>query len=81
MRYGAYGDGAKPILRWLEKTNYEQADFARYQSELGLDHNSLVAEPQFANPAARDYRLNPGSPGSALATDGGPVGARWPAPQ
>ena len=28
------------------------------------------------NPAARDYRLKPGSPGSTLATDGGPVGAR-----
>lgn len=71
-----YWSPDKPIMRWQEKTNYEQADFARYQSELGLDAGSLVAEPQFMKPAARDYRLKPGSPGSTLATDGGPVGAR-----
>jgi hypothetical protein len=72
-----YWSPDKPIMRWMEKTNYEQSDFARYQSELGMDQASLVGEPQFVNPAARDYRLKPGSPGSTLATDGGPVGARW----
>ncbi len=72
-----YWSPDKPIMRWMEKTNYEQSDFVRYQSELGMDQASLVGEPQFVNPAARDYRLKPGSPGSTLATDGGPVGARW----
>jgi len=76
MHNNLYWSPDKPIMRWKEKTDYEQSDFARYQSELGLDANSLVAEPQFMDPAARDYRLKPGSPGSTLATDGGPVGAR-----
>jgi len=66
----------KPVLRWLIHTYYAPADFARYQSELGLDTGSVLAEPQFADPAAHDYRLKPESPGAKLATDGGPVGAR-----
>jgi hypothetical protein len=72
-----YWSPDKPILRWLSKNYYAASDFARYQAELALDTHSLVAEPQFVDPAARDYRLKPGSPGLTLATDGGPVGARW----
>lgn len=76
MRNNLYWSPDKPVMRWLEKADFAASDFARYQLELGLDTGSLVAEPQFVDPAARDYRLKPGSPGSALATDGGPVGAR-----
>ena len=77
MQNNLYHQPGKPILRWLVTNYYAAGDFGRYQKELGLDGNSLVAEPQFVDPAARDYRLKPGSPGSSLATDGGPVGARW----
>jgi hypothetical protein len=76
MQNNLYWSPDKPIIRWQEKTEYPQSAFARYQADLGLDAGSLVAEPQFVDPAARDYRLKPGSPGTALATDGGPVGAR-----
>ena len=71
-----YWQTEKPILRWLIKNFYTAADFARYQSELGMDAGSLCAAPQFVNPAEHDYRLKPGTPGTTLATDGGPVGAR-----
>ena len=46
------------------------------RNELGMDAGSLCAAPQFVNPAERDYRLKPGTTGTTLATDGGPVGAR-----
>ena len=52
------------------------AEFRRYQEATGLDAHSLYATPRFVNPELRDYRLVPGSPGSSLASDGGPVGAR-----
>jgi hypothetical protein len=77
MRNNLYHQPEKPFLRWLSTNHFAAADFARYRAELGLDQGSLVAEPQFVDPAARDYRLKPGSPGTSLATDGGPVGARW----
>ena len=77
MQNNLYYQSEKPILRWLVKNYFAADEFARYQNELGLDKNSLVAAPQFIDAAARDYRLKPGSPGTSLATDGGPVGARW----
>lgn len=78
MHNNLYWTGGKPVIRWLSKNYFGPDEFARYQSELGLDSDSVMAEPQFVNPAARDYRLKPGTPGTTLATDGGPVGARWP---
>ena len=66
----------KPLSRWIIKTYYKPADFARYLTEVGMDKDSMMAEPLFVNPAARDYRLKPNSPGATLATDHGPVGAR-----
>ena len=77
LQNNLYWSPDKPVMRWIEKTDYAAADFARYQAELGLDTNSLVAEPQFVNPAAHDYRLKPESPGTKASTDGGAVGARW----
>ena len=70
----------KPLVRWLSKNYFGPAEFSRYQSELGMDAGSVIAEPQFVNPAAHDYRLKPESPGARLASDGGPVGACCPSP-
>ena len=52
------------------------AEFKRYQDEFKLDADSVYGEPRFVDEAKRDYRLKPGSFGSDLATDGGPLGAR-----
>lgn len=76
MHNNLFFQSEKPVIRWLIKTYYKPADFARYQTEVGMDKDSLMAEPLFVNPAARDYRLKPNSPGATLATDHGPVGAR-----
>lgn len=77
MHNNLYHQAGEPIFRWLGKTYFAADEFARYQRELGMDANSLFAAPQFVDPTARDYRLKPGTPGTALATDGGPVGARF----
>ena len=50
--------------------------FVLYKAEAGLDANSIWGMPEFVNPAARDYRLKPGTFGTGRATDGGPMGAR-----
>jgi len=52
------------------------AEFTRYQKTMKIDLTSVYGEPQFVDEAKRDYRLRPGTIGTALATDGGPVGAR-----
>jgi hypothetical protein len=61
-----------PLFLWgQEKIGMDQ--FAAFQGAHKLDVNAIVAEPKFAAPAARDYRLAPDSP---LRTDGGnPPGA------
>jgi len=51
-------------------------EFAKYKAETGLDRDSIWGLPEFVDPAKRDYRLKPGSLGTARATDGGPMGAR-----
>ena len=78
MQSNLFFQKEKPVMRWLNKSYYGPTDFARYQSELGMDAGSACAEPLFVNAAARDYRLKPESPGAKLATDGGAVGANWP---
>lgn len=64
----------KPIIWWLKE---KISDFGVYQQKLGLDQHSIFAKPEFVDAANRNYRLKAGSPGSSLATDGGPVGARF----
>ena len=78
MQNNLYYQTEKPLFRWLNQTHFAANEFTRYQSELGMDKGSLFAAPQFIDAAARDYRLKPGSTGTTLATDGGPVGARLP---
>ena len=70
-----WNDGAVPVFRWLEGKSRQMLDWPAYRA-LGFDPNGEFAAPKFVNPALRDYRLAPGSPGLTLASDGGPVGAR-----
>ena len=70
-----YNDGQVPVLRWLEGKELKLCSWADYQA-LGFDRNGQFAEPLFRDPAKRDYRLLPNSPGLTLASDGTAVGAR-----
>lgn len=54
------------------KRNRRYATLEEVQAELGLEKGSLRADPGFASPAARDFRVPPGSP--ALAKGGYPRG-------
>ena len=69
-----WNDGKVPVLRWLEGKNLVLADWEGYR-KLGFDPNGIWAEPQFVDPARRDYRLKP-SCKLPLAADGTVVGAR-----
>ena len=71
-----WNEGNVPYFRWLEGRDKLKLCSWEDYVQLGFDVHGLRAEPQFVNPAVRDYRLKPGTPGTALATDGGPVGAR-----
>ena len=70
-----YNDGQVPVMRWLEGKELKLCGWADYQG-LGFDRNGQFAEPLFRDPAKRDYRLLPNSPGLTLASDGTAVGAR-----
>lgn len=70
-----WNEGSVPVMRWLDGKNLKLLGWDGYR-ELGFDPHAVFAEPKFVNPAKRDYRLAPGSPGLTLASDGGPVGAR-----
>ena len=71
-----WNEGDVPTMRWKEGKDRRLYLWADYVKELQMDLDSVFAEPQFVDPAKRDYRLKPGSPGCTLASDGGPVGAR-----
>ena len=71
-----WNEGNVPYFRWLEGRDKLKLCTWEDYVQLGFDVHGLRAEPQFVNPVVRDYRLKPGTPGTALATDGGPVGAR-----
>jgi len=71
-----WNDANVPTMRWKDGKDLRLYQWADYVKELQMDLDSVFAEPQFADPAKRDYRLKPGSVGWTLASDGGPVGAR-----
>jgi len=71
-----WNEGDIPYIHWLGGKDFRKLDWKGYQG-LGFDPHGLNAEPKFANPAKRDYRLTKDSPGYAgLSSDGTPVGAR-----
>jgi hypothetical protein len=63
-------------LIWFLKAHFTADQFDEYRKQSGLDAHSIVADPQFRDVRALDFRLTPASPAAALAKDGGPVGSR-----
>jgi hypothetical protein len=57
--YNVYGNPVDPSFTFYRKT------FAEWQA-LGLDQHSVVADPQFVDVAAYDFRLHPTSPALAM---------------
>jgi hypothetical protein len=53
-----------------------QKELSEWQAKTGLDTHSIMAQPRFVNPQARDFRLTPDSPGRGAASDGGDIGRR-----
>ncbi len=62
------------LILW-GKESFAPGQFAAYQQKTGKDAGSILAEPKFADPAQRDYRLLPDSPARALRDERGPAGA------
>jgi hypothetical protein len=64
------------FLSFKGKGVFKAEEFSRYLDEYGVEKDSVRAEPKFVDPANRNYRLAPGSPGLHTAADGGAVGCR-----
>lgn len=71
-----YWTGGKPVMLWRNRQNYSDENFNQYQKDLNLDIDSTLAQPLFVDPDNLDFTLRSDSPGTTLATDGGPVGRR-----
>lgn len=78
LDYNLWHGGGQPLVRFEKKGVFGVDDFAAYQQQFGFDRNSVIAEPVFVDPARRDYRLAPNSPGLRGASDGGAFGVRLP---
>jgi len=52
------------IMLWLKENSY--FSLKKYQQDMGLDTNSIFADPLFVDPENNDYRLSTSSPESIL---------------
>ena len=66
----------KGELIWFLKSHFTADQFEDYRMQSGLDAHSIVADPQFRDARALDFRLAPAGPAATLAKDGGPAGSR-----
>lgn len=76
--FGAYRPaGGMPVTHWGDSIGRNlftssQADRLRFAS-VGCDADSIVADPQFVNAAAGDFRVRPGSPALAVGFENFPM--------
>jgi len=72
MDYNCWFQSRGPIVLWLQQ-NVDGNDFGTFMHAKKLDLHSILEDPQFVNPAKRDYHLRAGSP--ALTVNGQSAGA------
>ncbi len=76
MDHNLWWQAEQPLVRWLVKTYFGLDELGAFRDATGLEFGAVEARPVFVDATARDYRLAEGSPGLAMASDGGRVGAR-----
>ena len=65
MDFNCWYQPSGTMLLWgTEKIGTDS--FATFQRARGFDTNSIIADPQFLDPAHRDYRLSKSSPARAF---------------
>ena len=63
-----YQANAGDAIAQVGKMRFVASQFDEYRANTGWDRHSIIADPQFVDVVARDFRLKPGSPCMAIGS-------------